>query len=1054
MGTSIKRGLGYAETVCKTNYSFLEGGSHPAEIVQSAIEQGLDAIAITDRNGVYGLPKAYDVLKKQKTSSSLKLISGAEVTLENRPPLVLIAQNRSAYGMLCRILTSAHSDCEKGKPVLRWSDLLSFLEKSELRGLIALPREFLDFPEGSFSKEHFSVFRHRVPSLEWLFEHYYAPLKELLRERLYIPLLRVQDGLDARRTSRACLLRDRLGARIVAINDVYCHEYKRKILQDVLCSIRHKAPLSQLGRRAFSNGERFLKSADQMNFLFGKDLPEALQASLEIAESCSFSLSELRYTYPSEWIPQGETAFSFLKTLVDQGSKWRYPQGIPGRVKSQLEHELQLVDELGFADYFLTIWDIVEFAKRQDILCQGRGSAANSIICYCLGITAIDPVQLDLLFERFISAERGEPPDIDVDFEHERREEVIQYIYQKYGRDRAAMVSAVITYKKRSARREVKKAFDVDPDFKPEMPGDEFLSVAQGHLAQKLMEEISGFPRHLSIHSGGFTLSSGPIIETVPVEPARMEGRTIVQWDKYDLEIVGLLKVDILALGMLSALKKTMDQVGIDFEKIPHDDPSTYQMIQRGDTVGVFQIESRAQMNMLGRLQPKNFYDIVVEVAIVRPGPIVGKMVHPYLKRRRGEEPVEYPHPKLKKILGKTLGVPLFQEQVMKMAIELAGFSPGEADELRRAIGAWRSSGRIEKMGQRLMEGLLKSGLPLEFVERVFQQIKGFAEYGFPESHAASFGLLAYFSSYLKCHYPAEFVCSLINSQPMGFYSNHSLIDDSKRHGVEFLPINCNASEWDCTMEGDRVRLGWRIVKGLHRKDVDRFIKKRLEKPFKSFEDFLGRTSLRGEVLRRLAMGGTFEAFGLSQREAFWRVLSYELYSRPRQSEAAQLELFSGAEAEKGAFGFESLGEYDSIREDYRSFGCSLRGHPMAVLRQSLGHGEVYRRTAEDVRNQTHGKLISMIGLTVVLQRPPTASGTAFGTLEDETGLLDLVFYRKVFLKYRDLILDQSMLRITGVLHRDQHSVSLIIKKVSAFEFLGEQIETKALVSEGWKAHR
>ena len=619
-----------------------------------------------------------------------------------------------------------------------------------------------------------------------------------------------------------------------------------------MTSIRVGKPLKEAGFDLFSNAERYLKSAEQMARLF-KDLPEAVSRTVEVAELCSFCPSELRYRYRSEWIPAGFTAQTYLEHLTWKGVPERYPQGAPEAVKAQIQKELALIAQLHFADYFLTIQEIVEFARSRGILCQGRGSAANSTVCYVLGITAVDPARISLLFERFISAERGEPPDIDVDFEHERREEVIQHIYEKYGRDRAAMVSAVVTYRRRSAFREIAKALGVEVgtlSAKEVQKNFSEISKNSGvqdceRIVEELSGEMEGMPRHLSIHSGGFTLSADPIIETVPVEPARMEGRTIIQWDKYDLDYLGLLKVDVLALGMLSAIQKALSQIGRELYEIPPDDPATYAMIQKCDTVGVFQIESRAQMSMLGRLLPKNFYDLVIEVAIVRPGPIIGKMVHPYLKRRRGQEKVEYPDPRLEKILGRTLGVPLFQEQVMSMAIELAGFTPGEADELRRAIGAWRSSGSIEKMGRRLMEGLMRGGLSAQYAEQVFQQIQGFSMYGFPESHSASFALLAYASSWLKCHHPAEFTCALINSQPMGFYSNHTLVDDAVRHGVEVLPVHPNLSTWDCQIlqgqkNGPAIRLGFRVVSGLGKDEVEKLVHERARAPFTSLANLHG----------------------------------------------------------------------------------------------------------------------------------------------------------------------------------------------------------------------
>ena len=988
MDTSIRSA--YAELRCKSSYSFLTGASHPHELVEQAHAIGLAGLAVTDRDGVYGMPKAY---RASKQYPGFKLIVGAELTMENKPPLTLLARDRQAYGVLCRMITTAHADKPKGEACLAWADFVKHLQRPGASGLVALSADGTD------------------------------DLKQLFGDRLYLSLVRLLDGHDRKRTARALEISRQYDCKIVATNDVHYHEPGRRVLQDVMTSIRNGTTLKASGRQLFSNAERYLKSPAQMARLF-KDEPEFLHRTLEIAESCVFSPRELRYFYPSEWIPEGESAQSYLIKLVWEGAIKRYPDGIPSRVCEQIEHELKLISELQFADYFLTIWEIVEFARSRNILCQGRGSAANSVICYCLGITAIDPIRMNLLFERFLSAERGEPPDIDVDFEHERREEVIQHIYEKYGRDRAAMVAAVITYRSRSASRDVAKAFEIDLE-----------KFREGEtVAQKTADEIYGFPRHLSIHSGGFTLSREPIIETVPVEPARMEGRTIIQWDKDDLDAIGLLKIDVLALGMLTAIHKACDLAGLEYVNIPPEDPETYRMIQKADTVGTFQIESRAQINMLGRLQPENFYDLVVQVAIVRPGPIVGKMVHPYLKRRRGLEKADVPHPLLKPILDKTLGVPIFQEQVMKIAIAVGGFTPGEADELRRAIGAWRSSGSIEKMGQKLMTGLLKSGLPREWVERLFLQIKGFAEYGFPESHAASFALIAYASSYLKCHYPAEFCCALLNSQPMGFYSSHSLVDDAKRHGVRILPVHPNHSNWDnevMYLEGllptgevkgrkPALRLGWRSVKGLGRIEGERLIHERMQRPFHSLPDFLSRVKLKALVLQRLAMGDSFSCFGYDQRHALWEILSHskeaDLFSGLESAEALQLNLF------------EKLDDYTAIRNDYRSFGISARGHPMQALRAKLTR--LPKLTAAAAKKSRHGEMISLSGLIIVRQRPPTAAGTMFLALEDETGFVDLILHKDVQAKYEELILTHSFLITKGVAQRDRESMSLLVKQL------------------------
>jgi error-prone DNA polymerase len=1020
----------YAELLCKTNYSFLRGASHPHELVGQARALGLCALGLTDRGGVYGIPKAFQAAKELP---AMKILCGADLPLRDHPSIYLMARNRSAYGLLCRILTEAHRGRPKADPELALENLAQVCGESAASGLIAFA---VDSPSTN-----------------------YDCLKDTFGDRLYFPLSRFLDGRDRERTDRALEVRSRYGVKIVATNDVHYHVKARARLQDVLTSIREGVACDAAGFRLFMNGERYLKSPLVMAHLF-RDLPEAISATIEVAESCTFSPAELRYRYPSEWIPTGLTSNSHLEQETYRGARERYPEGIPADVDRQIRQELKLVGELGFADYFITVHDIVSFARSQNILCQGRGSAANSVICYCLGITAVDPVRMNLLFERFISAERGEPPDIDVDFEHERREEVIQWVYAKYGRDRAAMISAVSTYKKRSALREVAKALGVEVGTLSARKVEKYFSDLPGNneklrtLIAEITKEIAHFPRHLSIHSGGFTLSADPITEIVPVEPATMPGRTIIQWDKYDLDILGLLKVDLLSLGMLSALRKTLNLVGMKLTDIPADDKPTYDMICQGDTVGTFQIESRAQMGMLPRLKPRKFYDLVIQVAIVRPGPIVGKMIHPYLRRRRGLEPCTFPDPRLETILIRTLGVPLFQEQVMKMAIVLADFTPGEADQLRRAIGAWRSSGSIDKMGQRLMAGFIKNKIPREFAERIFQQIQGFAEYGFPESHAASFALLAYASSYVKCHFPAEFLASMLNSQPLGFYANHTLVDDAKRHGVVVLPLDPNLSDWDARIESkNTVRIGFRVVRGLAKADVKRIIEERKNKSFSDFSDFLARARLNRRVLRALALGDAFRSFGVDQRHSLWSLFSYEVVCQaPR---APQLELFanSGAEEFPPSEIFSSLNEYQAIQSDYASFGLSTRGHPMRFIRKNLQG--LPKRTNAAAKALPNNAVVEIAGLAIVMQRPPTAKGTVFATLEDETGFMDLILWKDTFEKYRDLVLDHGFLIVAGKLQKDGDSVSMLVRSIRQFPLAQiEELQTLGesaprLISEG-----
>ena len=1023
----------FCELVTRTNFSFLRGASHPEELIEQALTLGLHGLAITDRNGVYGMPKAY---WRAKDKPNLKFITGSEILLEDGRTIILLAKNRKGYGLMCRLLTAAHAEKEKGAAFLRYSQI----NDSAILG-----------GDYDLSESLFCLYApecHNKPKSEVTI-HAPQRLKTIFKDSFYLILSRCLDGFDDSRTRETLKLCEVLNCEVIASNDVHFHIKSRAPLHDSLTCVREGADLTNAGFRLFSNSERYLKSPEQMAKLF-QDLPHALANTVKIADSCTFSPSELRYHYPSEWIPEGYSAQDYLKELVWKGARERYRGTIPLEVEKQIKHELALIHQLNFADYFLTIYEVVVFARSRDILCQGRGAAANSVVCYALGITAIDPIRMNLLFERFISVERAEPPDIDVDFEHERREEVIQHIYEKYGRHRAGMVSAVVTYRSRSALREIAKSLGVPVGTlsakKLEKRWDELVKSSPiphaKDIASKLTEEMAGFPRHLSIHSGGFTLSAEPIIEIVPVEPARMENRTIIQWDKYDLDYLGLLKVDILSLGMLSAVQKTLKAIGKKIHEIPAEDKATYKMIQKCDTVGVFQIESRAQMSMLGRLQPKSFYDLVIEVAIVRPGPIVGKMVHPYLKRRRGLEKVEYYHPKLKDILGKTLGVPLFQEQVMKMAIELADFTPGEADQLRRAIGAWRAQGSIEIVGKKLLEGLIRNGIPRDYAKNIFEFMKGFAHYGFPESHSASFALIAYVSCYLKCHFPAEFTAAVINSQPMGFYQAHSLIDDVKRKNVRVLPIDPNKSQWNCGTRGNgdgvglgprEILLGFRMISGFAEKDFARLKEGR---PYNSLNHFLSWNShLRKDILQRMAMGAVFAPFGTEQRDALWRVLDLQI-----KSERLQLSLFdqnihkdsesspvSGTDLTPNSLepNFHSLTELETIREDYDAFNLSTRGHPMQALRKELRLILAYTKTA---RRSPPNTILEAAGLLIVRQRPPTAKGTTFGTLEDENGFLDLIIRQETWEKFYEEFHDHCFLRVKGRIQRDGHSISMLVQ--------------------------
>lgn len=1062
----------YVELLSQSNFTFLTGASHAEELIEESVQLGLGGLAIADANTVAGLVRGFERWKALG-NNSFRYLVGSLVDLGDEGKLTLLAETRAGYGKitqwitewiqqqdsrLSEIITSSSSLSQsrglnqetKNQEIQKLQEIQEILkghqEQHRLRqGL----QSFLEFWQRE-GREGVICLPRQLDEEAW------APVTDIFQGHCYLPLVRYLDGKDRQR-HRALMSRSQFyDLPVVASNDVYYHKRERKNLQDVLLAIRENRSLDDMGFRLFPNAERCLKSPAEMQRLFA-DHPDALTRTFAVAERCEFQLSDLRYYYPSEWIPPTLSAQQYLEQLVWEGAQKRYQGLIPDDVVKQIRHELALIEQVRFADYFLTIYDIVEFARSRKILCQGRGSAANSVICYVLGITAIDPVKMNLLFERFISVERGEPPDIDVDFEHERREEVIQYIYEKYGRHRAAMVCTHVCFRRRSALREVAKAFGVSVGTLSarQLEREWEQRVPDPSMREKIelvCQELRGFPRHASIHTGGFTLSADAITRIVPVVPARMEGRTVIQWDKNDLETLGLLKVDILALGMLSALRKTLDAVGMSLYDLPHEDPSTYAMLQKADTVGTFQVESRAQMSMLGRLQPKTFYDLVIQVAIVRPGPIVGRMVHPYLRRRRGWERVHYPHPKLAKILGRTLGVPLFQEQVMKLAIELAGFSPGEADQLRRAIGAWRSSGPLEGIGRRLMQGLEKSGLPQPWIEQVFEHIKGFSEYGFPESHAASFALLAYASCYLKCHHPTEFLCALINSQPMGFYRVDSLIYDGFRHGIKVLPVNLQRSRWECFIdETGAIRLGFCLVRGLGEKDYDRLDAERKKTPFKSAKDFLMRTQLRESVLKRLTMSGRLG----DARSILWSLMAYSIEDT---SDSQQRSLFEWegeelqqeqpppvaeqrepvAELTTEIRQWDPMSGWDTLANEYEAFGYSTRGHPMQIMRKRV---RLPRLNSVMIRQLDSDSTVEVAGMVLVRQKPPTAGGVVFSTMEDEKGFIDLCFPPEVYAENREVILTSCFLWVTGKTQRDLNTLSVKVQKVKSISMGTAQLE-------------
>jgi len=1009
----------YAPLWCKSNHSFLEGASHPEELVRTAHALGLPAIALTDRDGVYGAVEALLAAEE----AGVRLVVGAQVSVCDGTHVVLLAQDREGYRNLCRLLTHGHLRSQKGSSEVTWEEVCQ-----HAGGLVAVwggEGSLLDSPQDP------------TPVV--------GMLQDAFSDRLYLLVTRHRRFADAALEARTRELAARYGLPVVAGGEVLYHTPARQALQDVLTCVRHGVTLAEAGRRLRPNAEYALKSPQAFTALFADD-PEAVRRTLEVAERCTFSLRELRYRYPSEWLPEGYTSGQWLRRLTFEGARGRYGGEVPPEVACQLERELALIEELDYVGYFLTVHDVVAFCRQQGILCQGRGSAANSAVCYCLGITAVDPVRMALLFERFLSRERAEPPDIDLDIQHDRREEVIQWVYRKYGRDRAAMVANKIRYRVRSALRDVgrvlgiplvtldrlSKLVDLHGELSPQVLREAGLdpeAPVHRHLVT-LASELVGFPRHLSIHPGGFLLGSEPVSDLVPIENAAMPGRTVVQWDKYDLEALGLFKVDLLGLGGLTLLDRCTKLVrqhrGVDLQmdRIPPDDPETFEKIRHQDTVGVFQIESRAQMAIAPRLRPRTYYDLVVQVALIRPGPIEGGMLEAYLRRRQGLEPVTYPHPCLVPVLEKTLGVPLFQEQVIRLAVVAAGYTPGEADRLRRDLGAWQRSGRLERHRERLISGMVRRGIPREAAERVFRQIQGFGSYGFPESHAASFALLAYATAYLRCHYLPEFTCALLNAQPMGFYAVHTIVDDARRHGVEVRPVDVLHSAWDCTLEpcphsrdGLAVRMGLRYVKGLGQAEAERILRSRAEGEWLSLGEFARRTDLGRRALVSLAEADAFSCFGLSRREALWEVRA--LLQRRGDS--------LPADPPEGLPPFPPLSLLEAIRWDYEATDHSARGHPLEPLRPCLREqGLPDARTVASLRDGTR---VRYAGLVICRQAPERAGGVRFFTLEDETGFVNVVAWKDVFDRHRVLATTASFLGVTGRLQVEDGVVHLVAER-------------------------
>ncbi len=1008
----------YAELHTVSNYSFLRGASHPEELVERAAHLGYSAIAITDECSFAGLVKAHMAAKDH----DIHLIVGAEFHLEEGIELILLAPTRSAYGQLAGLITKLRRRSPKGEYHMSLEDLNWGIDECLALWAPALVDIETLMAQGQ-------ALQARLPELWLALELFLEPM-------------------DLDKTANVLTVSMRLDLPIVAAGGVHMHDPIRQPLQDVLTAIREKAPVAELGSRAFQNAERHLRPFERLTELYPQEM---LDESLRIAERCVFSMDELRYEYPEELVPPHLTPSEYLRQLTLAGAVERWPDGIPAGTLELVEEELRLIAELRYEYYFLTVQDIVQFARSQEILCQGRGSAANSAVCYCLHITEVDPSRMHLLFERFVSKERDEPPDIDVDFEHERREEVIQYIYRRYGRERAALAATLITYRPKSAVRDVGKALGLDLDLVDllakslswwDKPAELELRLKNAGLDPRsqvvvqfltLVNEILGFPRHLSQHVGGFVISRGPLAQLVPVENAAMEERTVIQWDKDDLEALGLLKVDVLGLGMLTAIRKALSALNthrgtnLKVATIPPEDPETYRMLQKGDSVGVFQVESRAQMSMLPRLKPQHFYDLVIEVAIVRPGPIQGDMVHPYLRRRQGTEDVSYPSEGVRQVLERTLGVPIFQEQVIELAMVAAGFSGGEADQLRRAMAAWKRRGGLEHFEQKLIDGMLARGHDQDFAERVFRQIQGFGEYGFPESHAASFALLVYVSAWLKRHEPAAFYCGLLNSLPMGFYSPSQLVQDAKRHGLAVHPLDVQESHWDhrldpieaeagCAETSEpTLRLGLRMVKGLAEESGRRI---EAESPFRDPEDLMRRARLSNRELRFLARAGALKSLVGHRYQSHWEVAALH------EPTALQAVAESPGRYEASAIELEAPGVADDMMDDYRYASLTLGPHPLKLLR---GHSSLAQcRTALDLEAMQHGQMVQVAGLVTGRQRPGSASGVMFVTLEDETGNVNVVVWTSVQERYRAVLLQGQLLHIKGVLEREKEVIHVV----------------------------
>ncbi len=1010
----------YAELHVRTAFSFLEGASLPEEFVAQAAYLGHKAIAITDRNSLAGVVRAHCEAKER----GIQLIVGARLDFTSGTSVLAYPETRAAYGRLSRLISLGRRRAPKGECHLTLDDLAGHADGLVLVALA--PRE-------------------DVTGLGETLDR----LAAMAPDAAYLAAQNLYLGADRVRLSKLAGLAEAHGCPIVAVNDALMHAPRRRALADVMTCLREKCTIDQAGRRVLKNAERHLKPATQMADLF-KGHEAALARTLEIVERCRFCLDELAYEYPDEITHEGRTPQEELEHLVRRRLPERYPEGAPKKVKDAVAHELELIAELNYAPYFLTVHDVVRFARSRGILCQGRGSAANSAVCYVLGITSVDPAHMELLFERFVSAERNEPPDIDVDFEHERREEVIQYIYGKYGRERAGLAATVIHYRSRSAIRQVGKALGLSEDTVAALASQTWGWSSDGinetqvreigfdptdsrlRLALELAHEMIGFPRHLSQHVGGFIITRGRLDEMVPIENAAMEDRTVVEWDKDDLSALGILKIDVLGLGMLTCLRKGFDILrshygtSFDLATLPADDPVVYDMLCEADSLGVFQVESRAQMSFLPRMKPRNFYDLVIEVAIVRPGPIQGDMVHPYIRRRNGEEAVDYVSEELKGVLHRTLGVPLFQEQAMKIAVVAAGFSPSESDALRRAMATFRRVGTIHSFEEKFIDGMTSRGYERDFAERCFRQIEGFGDYGFPESHAASFALLVYASAWMKKHYPDVFACALLNAQPMGFYAPAQIVRDAREHGVEVRPPDVNHSDWDYTlepaMEGDywALRIGLRQIKGLKQDDGDWLAAARAN-GYADPHDIWLRAGLGPAVLEILANADAFQSMELKRREVLWHIKALGAAPLPLFTAASERDY--GMEADVDLTDM-TLGEH--VIEDYAALRLSLKAHPLSLLRPCFENA-VLNETLPGLKTEQR---TSVCGLVIARQRPGTAKGVIFATLEDETGVANIIIWSNVYEKYRRIVLTARLLLVRGRLQKEGRVIHLLAERL------------------------